>query len=77
MKTSLGLKLAIVISLLMIFSPPLIYHGVILPYAETTRDPDAIEALWWIVGLGTIFLGILGLFACFVIFQFRCINKVV
>lgn len=46
------------ISVVLFVAPAPIYFLVVFPYAETTRDPDAIEGVAWFGGILVMFVGV-------------------
>ena len=49
----------IVVSLVLFFGPFPAYIYLVIPYAEGTRDPDAIEAVAWFFGIMLMLVGLL------------------
>lgn len=47
------------LSAVLVFGPFPVYVYLVMPYAEGTRDPDAIEALAWFGGILLMLIGCL------------------
>ncbi len=45
------------VSMILFFGPFPAYVYLVMPYAEATKDPDAIEAVAWFSGIFLMFLG--------------------